>query len=127
MGHCMIRIHRARLARRIGIVLLATMLIPLPGHALGCPSMPEQARKDMQVEVKTGVAKIGPLSGAQLETVTKAITQDLLSKLPQADRVYLEQMMYASYCSALRDDRTLSETEKATRIRTYNLEVRRTL
>ena len=55
------------------------MLIPLPGHALDCPSMPEQARKDMQVEVKTAVAKIGPLSGAQLETVTKAITQDLRS------------------------------------------------
>jgi ankyrin repeat protein len=79
------------------------------------------------VEVKTAVAKIGPVSGAQLETVTKAITQDLIGKLPQADRVYLEQMMYASYCPALRDDKTLSETEKATRIRTYNLEVRRTL
>jgi uncharacterized protein len=127
MQHCMTRSHRARLARSIGTVLLATMIIPLPAPALDCPSMPEQARKDVQVEVKTAVAKIGPLSGAQLETVTKAITQDLMGKLPQADRVYLEQMMYASYCSALRDDKTLSEAEKATRIRTYNLEVRRTL
>jgi len=50
-----------------------------------------------------------------------------MGKLPQADKVYLEQMMYASYCSALRDDKTISESEKANRIRTYNIEVRRTL
>ena len=41
--------------------------------------------------------------------------------------MYLEQMMYATYCSALRDDKSISETDKANRIKAYNLEVRRTL
>jgi len=108
-------------------LFLAAALAPLPVYALDCPRMPEQARKDVQVEVKAAVAKIGPVSGAELQTVTKAVTQDLMGKLPQADKVYLEQMMYVTYCSALRDDKTLSETEKANRIKAYNLEVRRTL
>lgn len=100
---------------------------PLPGHALECPKMPEQARKDWEVEVKAAVGKIGPARGADLETRTRTATQDLMGKLPQADKVYLEQMMYATYCSALRDDASLAEAEKALRIRAYNFEVRRTL
>lgn len=123
----MIRTCRIRRIVAIATVFVALLTIPLRVHALDCPAMPEQARKDLQVQVKAAVAKIGPVSGAELETVTKAVTQDLMSKLPQADRVYLEQMMYATYCSALRDDKTLSETEKASRIKAYNLEVRRTL
>ena len=108
-------------------LFLAVALAPLPVYALDCPRMPEQVRKDLQVEVKAAVAKIGPVSGAELQTVTNAVTQDLMGKLPQADKVYLEQMMYVTYCSALRDDKTLPETEKANRIKAYNFEVRRTL
>lgn len=109
------------------ILFLAVVLTSSQVYALDCPRMPEQARKDLQVEVKAAVAKIGPVSGGELQTVTKAVTQDLMGKLPQADKVYLEQMMYVTYCSALRDDKTLSETEKANRIKAYNFEVRRTL
>src|SRR5262249_7665294 len=87
--------------KTLALAFLAAALIPLRSYALDCPRMPEQARKDSQVEVKAAVAKIGPVTGAELETVTKAVTQDLMSKLPQADKVYLEQMMYATYCSAL--------------------------
>lgn len=111
----------------LAAVWLIAGLTPVSAQALDCPPMPQQARKDVQVEVKAAVGKIGPLRGAELETATKAVTQDLLGKLPQADRVYLEQMMYASYCSALRDDKTISESEKGNRIRAYNIEVRRTL
>ena len=109
-----------------GVFLIAAFT-PISIYALDCPPMPEQARKDVQVEVKAAVGKIGPLRGAELETATKAVTQDLMGKLPQADKVYLEQMMYASYCSALRDDKTISESEKGKRIRAYNMEVRKTL
>jgi len=109
------------------VFLIIAALMPIPIFALDCPPMPEQARKDVQVEVKAAVGKIGFLRGAELETATKAVTQDLMGKLPQADKVYLEQMMYASYCSALRDDKTISESEKGNRIRAYNIEVRKTL
>lgn len=107
--------------------LLLAFLLPLPANALDCPTIPAQARRDWEVEVKAAIGKIGPAKGAELETRTKTATQDLMGKLPQADKVYLEQMMYATYCSALRDDRSLSEFEKGTRIKAYNLEVRRTL
>ena len=106
---------------------LMGLLTPLGSLALDCPNLPEQSRKDWDVQVKAAVGKIGPVRGAELETATRTVTQDLMSKLPQADKVYLEQMMYATYCSALRDDRTLPESEKAIRIRAYNLELRKTL
>ncbi len=107
--------------------LLTVLFIPIQSYALDCPKMPEQANKEWDVEVKAVVGKIGPVKGAELENRTKKATNDLMGKLPQADKVYLEQMMYATYCSGLRDDKTLSKSEKATRIRVYNLEIRKTL
>jgi hypothetical protein len=107
------------------VVVLIAMAVA--AHALECPSMPEQTRKDWEVEVKTAIGKIGPARGADLEARTKAVTKDLMGKLPEANKVYLEQMMFAAYCSALRDDKNISETEKGNRIKAYNNEVRRTL
>ena len=77
--------------------------------------------------VNAAIAKIGPVTGADLRTQTKAVTQDLLGKLPDAGQVYLEQMMFAAYCTALRDDRTLKEQEKAQRLKAYISEVRKTI
>lgn len=94
--------------------------------ALECPKQPEQSKKDWDTEVALAIAKIGPAKGADLKIKSKKTTQDLLGKLPKADRVYLEQMMYTSYCSALRDDKTLTESEKAKRLKIYNAEVRKT-
>jgi hypothetical protein len=95
--------------------------------ALDCPKMPEQSKKDWEVEVNAAVLKIGPVKGGELKTRTSNVTKDLISKLPQAGRIYLEQMMYSSYCSALRDDKNISESEKAQRVREYNRELRITL
>ena len=94
-------------------------------NALECPKQPEQVKKNWETEVNLAVVKIGPAKGAELKTKVKNVTQDLLGKLPNADRVYLEQMMYASYCSAIRDDKTLSEAEKLKRLKIYNTEVRK--
>jgi hypothetical protein len=41
--------------------------------------------------------------------------------------VYLEQMLFSAYCSALRDDRSISEGEKANRLQAYAREVRGTI
>jgi ankyrin repeat protein/IS1 family transposase len=111
----------------LAYALLMVLSLSFNSIAIECPKMPEQANKEWDVEVKVAVGKIGPVKGAELETRTRKAVKDLMGKLPEADKVYLEQMMYATYCSALRDDKTLSESEKASRIRAYNLEVRRTL
>lgn len=103
------------------------LLIPGVSHALECPRVPEQARNDLEIVVRSAVGKIGAAKGAELESRTRNVTQDLLGKLPKADKVYLELMMYAAYCSTLRDDAALTETQKSARIRAYNLELKRAL
>jgi len=110
-----------------GVAALLACTLALPAQALDCPRVPEQSNKDWDVEVKAAVGKLGPVTGAELATRTRSVTSDLLGKLPQADRVYLEQMMYASYCSALRDNKALTEAEREARIRAYNTELRSTL
>ena len=95
--------------------------------ALDCPAPPVQANKDWDTQIQAEVGKIGPVKGAQLETRVRTATVDLLGRLPAADRVYLEQMMFSAYCSALRDDISLSDSEKSLHIRAYNTEVRNTL
>ena len=97
------------------------------GLALDCPNQPQQTVKDLEVVVNAAVAKIGPVSGGELKTKTKIATQVILGKLPNADRVYLEQMMFASYCSSLRDDRAISESQKANRLNEYIGTVRKTI
>ncbi|WP_161493781.1 ankyrin repeat domain-containing protein [Nitrosospira lacus] len=106
---------------------LAALLLPLQSHALDCPGIPEQAHQNLQIEVRAAVGRIGSAKGAELETLTRDTTRDLLGKLPQADKVYLEQMMYATYCSTLRDDPALNESQKSARIKAYNLELKKTL
>lgn len=110
-------------------VVAAVLLSACPqwAIALECPSAPEQVSKDWDVEVSAAVARIGPVKGGEFNTKTKKVTQDLLGKLPDAGRIYLEQMMFSAYCSALRDDRTRSEAEKEQRLRVYIAEVRKTI
>jgi hypothetical protein len=112
-----------RLVASVATTVLA--LLVNCSYALECPKFPEQAKKDWEVNVTAEVAKIGPLKGAELKAATRNITQDLLVKLPDAGRVYLEQMMFATYCTALRDDKSLTETERSKRLKEYIAEVRK--
>lgn len=89
--------------------------------------MPVQVRTESQVEVNAAIARIKRVQVGELQTAVKTVTKDLLGKLPQADRVYLEQMMLATYCSAVRDDKSLSESHKAKKIDAYTREVRKNL
>ena len=50
----------------------------------------------------------------------KVATQDLLGKLPDAGEIYLEQMIFSAFCSALRDDKKMTEAEKAQKIQEYH-------
>jgi hypothetical protein len=95
--------------------------------ALDCPKPPEQVKKEWEVQVNTAVLKIGPVKGVELQTRVKNTTNDLLAKLPDAAWVYLELMMYSGYCSALRDDKTITESKKAQLLMEYNSIVRKTL
>lgn len=106
---------------------LAALTLAATAFALDCPAPPAQTHKDWDTQVRAEVGKIGPVSGAQLETRVRSVTRDLMTRLPGADRVYLEQMMFAAYCSALRADRTLAESAKARLILEYRRELRASL
>jgi hypothetical protein len=84
-----------------------------------CPQFPAQVSNNSEIEVKAEVAKIGPVKGAELATKTKNVTLDLMNKLPGADKLYLQQMMLACYCSSLRDDKSLSESDKREQLKEY--------
>ena len=103
------------------------LVLNAPTLALECPKSPEQISRDWQVEVDAAVARLGPVRGGELKTQTKSATQDLLGKLPDAGKIYIEQMMFSAYCSAIRDDRTLSEAQKAQLLREYSSEVRQVI
>jgi hypothetical protein len=50
-----------------------------------------------------------------------------MGKLPGANKLYLEQIMFSAYCSALRGDKTIPESAKARQILEYGRELRKTL
>ncbi len=109
------------------LFLLANAVITSKACALDCPAPPVQVNNDWGIQVQAEVGKIGPVKGAELETRVRTATVDLLGKLPSADRVYLEQMMFAAYCSALHGDKTLSEFAKANQILAYRRELQKNL
>ncbi len=114
----------------IVLIVLISSVLPFcydRACALDCPLPPEQVKKDWEVQVNIAVVKIGPVKGADLQTRIKNTTNDLLAKLPDAAWVYLEQMMYSAYCSALRDDNTITESKRRQLITEYNSVVRRTI
>jgi len=110
---------RKRYRARMLMVGLAMLCVAPSVFAMECPTPPVQSRKDWNSEVKAEVGRIGFVRGAQLETRVRTATQDLMGKLPGADRVYLEQMMFSAYCTALRDDPSVSAAEKSRQILEY--------
>ena len=105
----------------------AMLVVTINAFALDCPAPPVQANKDWDTQVRAEVGKVGPVTGAQLETRVRSATRDLMGKLPGADRLYLEQMMFAAYCSALRGDKSLSESAKARQVLEYRRELQKSL
>ena len=114
-----------------GLIAAFTALVlwalPVPAVALECPRAPQSEHKEWEVEVRAAVGKLGGDSGAELAARTRSLTSELVGRLPQADRGALEQTMVASYCAALRDNRSLSEEEREARIRIYVTAMRDTL
>lgn len=106
--------------------LMLACVAPAAG-ALQCPEMPRQASRDTEVEVRVGVRLLGDAKGTELETRTRQMTTDLLGKVPRADRVYLEQMLFAAYCSSVRDNAALTEGEREARVLAYRREMQKAL
>jgi uncharacterized protein len=113
--------------RRACLPAAVMALAPVAVAALQCPDMPKQASRDAEVEVRVGVRQLGDAKSPELEVRTRQLTTDLLGKVARADRVYLEQMLFAAYCSAVRDNAALGEGEREARVLAYRREMRQVL
>jgi hypothetical protein len=74
---------------------------------ISCPGQPQQASKDSAVAVEAAVGRLGPFKAADVKTNVNTTTADLIVKLPRADQVYLRQMLFAAFCTAIKDDPTV--------------------
>ena len=105
--------------RKMGFAVLLAAAAGSDAWAMDCPAPPVQSRKDWDTQVRAEVGRIGPVRGAELDLKLRTVTVDLMGTLPDADRLYLEQMMFSAYCSALRDDQKVSGAEKSRQILEY--------
>ncbi|MEP6958518.1 MAG: hypothetical protein ABI980_07285 [Nitrospirota bacterium] len=94
------------------------------GLALDCQKVPEQTTNDWAGEVNFAIAKIGPVSGVEAGGKLKKDAKDLLEKLPDAGKIYMELRMLTMYCSSLRDNTAMPESEKSKELKKYIEDIR---
>lgn len=112
----------------IRVTLAFWLLFSEPVTAeIQCPAQPEQASKDAKVAVQAAIGRLGRVKAGEFSTAVERTTLDLLGKLPQADKLYFEQMLFSAFCSSVREDKQLSDSEKSRAFRDYASEVRKTL
>jgi hypothetical protein len=96
--------------RQVLILLLAAPLAALA--ELSCPSAPEAVSHDVKVSTEAQFAALGKLKGMELRNQTEVIANDVLARTPQADKVYVAQMLASMFCSLLRESKQLSDEDK---------------
>lgn len=96
------------------VVVVSSLSSSSPAQ-IPCPPMPDkitQVNHDVQSDVQLGIGSLGKLQAGQLGVKTDVIAKNLFDKYPNADRVIVVQMMAATYCPMIRDDKTLKDGEK---------------
>ena len=81
---------------------------------LSCPTMPDitQVNHDVRSEVQVGVGSLGKLKAGEVGVKTDVVAKNLFDKYPNTDRIAVVQMMAATYCSMIRDSKTMKDSEK---------------
>ena len=107
--------------------MLLTQMPILCFAQVACPSAPQQISRDASVAVTAAVGRLGPVKAGEFSTNVSTTTRDLVTSLQKADVVYLEQMMFAAFCSSVRDDESLKKSERSRALAEYAREVRRSI
>ena len=82
---------------------------------LPCPAMPDkitQVNRDVRSDVNASVGSLGKLKAGEVGVKTDVVAKNLFDKYPNTDRIIVVQMMAATYCSLLRDSKTVRDSEK---------------
>jgi hypothetical protein len=87
----------------------------LSSTQIPCPEMPDkitQVNHDVRSDVDVGIGSLGKLKAGQVGVQTDVVAKNLFDKYPNIDRIVVVQMMAATYCPMIRDDRTLKDSDK---------------
>src|SRR5262249_1259921 len=80
-----------------------------------CPAMPDkitQVNRDVRSDVQVGIGSLGKLKAGELGIKTDVVAKNIFDKYPNTDRIVVVQMMVATYCPMIRDDKALKDAEK---------------
>jgi hypothetical protein len=86
---------------------------------LECPLQPKQFTESGKQEINLGVGKIKSLNLAELRVKLEKQQQETFSKLRDGDKIYQEQMFLATYCTAIKSDKSLSGKDRIELFNTY--------
>jgi hypothetical protein len=109
-----------RMRRSFRLSAWAVLALPIFGMGrssaqIVCPEMPDkitQVNHDVHSDVKAEVGSLGKLKAGQLGVQTDVVAKNLFNTYPDIDRLVIAEMMAATYCTMIRDDKTLKDTEK---------------
>lgn len=104
-------------ARDIGIA--AGLLAPMLAVAIECAPPPSTALRDYKAEFDLAAARVLTLRGPSATVAVQSQAKNLLDKIPNADRALVELTYLFTLCTALRDDKSMPEREKARQISDY--------
>jgi hypothetical protein len=102
-------------AAALGISLAGANAYAQRTEALDCPGSPTEVNRDIKNSFEAGVGRILGLRAAELKNETTIVARQLLAQVPNADRVYVAQMMTSVFCQQLSRS-GLSNAEKLDRI-----------
>lgn len=86
---------------------------------ISCPEQPKQFTESGKQNITLGVGKIKNLGLAELGVKLEKQQQETFSKLKEGDKIYQEQMFWATYCSAIKADKSLSSRTRLQLLETY--------
>lgn len=108
-----------KLGWQLCIVLGSALgLSEVASAAITCPEMPDkitQVNRDVRSDIQANVGALGKLKAGEVTVKTDVIAKNLFDKYPNVDRILVAQMMAATYCSLIRESKSMSDVEKQER------------
>ncbi len=83
-----------------------------------CPLMPTSVtdvNRDIKSDINASAASLWKVKAGEVSTKTEITAKNLFEKYPNIDKLITLQTMAATYCTMLRDTKTVSEKEKLDR------------
>ncbi len=103
------------------------LLLAQNAIAIDCGDRPALYMRDYDTSFSAAVARIGGwVSGPSVGVKLRTEAKNLLEKIPNADKSVIDLTYMYTICTALRDDRSVSERRKATLLQSYRLEIEKT-